>query len=163
MWCTSDAADQVYSATIRTGLRSIAVSRLLSVRYFTYPCLYGYMDIRCYFHTLDYISIIYRYSLFVPLSKYMTVDHCFPSCLYRQLFTNDQAHSTLHHRQSHLDRSYISPVNYKVTEKISNRIRTQLYIRTGEISLQADLRMISSLCLLLLMTTSSVFVFSANP
>ena len=40
-------------------------------------CLYGYMDIRCYFHILDYISIIYRCSLFVPLSKYMTVDHVF--------------------------------------------------------------------------------------
>ena len=33
------------------------------------------MDIIRYFHILDYISIIYRYSLFVLLSKYMTVDH----------------------------------------------------------------------------------------
>ena len=39
-----------------------------------YRCLYGYVDIRCYFHILDYISSI---DLFVALSKYMTVDHVF--------------------------------------------------------------------------------------
>ena len=42
-----------------------------------YRSLHGYMDIRCYFHILDYISIIYRYSLFVAIPKYMTVDHVF--------------------------------------------------------------------------------------
>ena len=38
-----------------------------------YRHLYGYMDM----DILDYISIIDRYSLFVALSKYMTVDHVF--------------------------------------------------------------------------------------
>ena len=77
-----------------------------------YRSLYGYMNIRCYFHILDYISIIYRYSLFVAIPKYMTVDHVFQvagiaeyllsikltqhcingylvwlDCLYHQLFT----------------------------------------------------------------------------
>ena len=105
---------------------------------------------RLYFHYI-------RYPLFVLLSKYMTVDHCSPSCLYRQLFANDQAQSTLHQRQSRLDISFISLVNYRVTKQISNRFRTQLYLRTGEISLRADLRSISSLCLLLVMTDTTYY------
>ena len=63
---------------------------------------------------------MHRNPLLVSLSKHMTVDRCFLPCLYRQLFANDQAQSTLHQRQSRLDRSYISLVIYKVIKQISN-------------------------------------------
>ena len=100
---------------------------------------------RLYFHYILLLSVCSTLQIYARWS-------CFPSCLHRRIFANDQAHSTLHQLLSHLVRSYTSLVNYKVTKQTSNRFRTQLYLRTGEISLQADLSSISCLWLLLVMT-----------
>ena len=122
-----------------------------------YSWLHGHMDIWCYFNILNYIAIMNRYPLSVPHSNYLTVDDGSWSPLYRQLFANDQAHSTLHQRQSRLEKSHISLVIDEVIKQTSNRSTTKLYPRTGEIPSQAVMRCACSLCLLLVMTLYELF------